>query len=134
MYSKKLTITTGNKESIVDLTDRCSQFVSNQDSGLLNVFVQHSTCGLAIIENNNDVINDMLDWLHDHFPVSKQYNHVHGYKGHGRDHIIPSIFNPFCNIPVSSGVLQLGIWQSILLIDTNKDNNIRNVLLNFVNG
>jgi thiamine phosphate synthase YjbQ (UPF0047 family) len=37
-------------------------------------------------------------------------------------------------VPVVAGLLTLGTWQSIALVDTNVDNDHREVRLSFISG
>ena len=54
--------------------------------------------------------------------------------GHGRDHVLPAFLSPSVTVPVAGGTLLLGTWQSIVLIDTNRDNLKRRILLSFLPG
>jgi thiamine phosphate synthase YjbQ (UPF0047 family) len=40
--------------------------------------------------------------------------------------------SPSVTIPVVAGALQLGTWQSVVLVDLNKDNPHRQVHLSFL--
>jgi thiamine phosphate synthase YjbQ (UPF0047 family) len=42
--------------------------------------------------------------------------------------------SPSVTIPVLEGELQLGTWQSVVLVDTNQDNPQRKVRLSFLAG
>jgi thiamine phosphate synthase YjbQ (UPF0047 family) len=42
--------------------------------------------------------------------------------------------SPSLTIPVEDGRLVLGTWQSVVLIDPNRDNDVRRVRLTLVNG
>jgi thiamine phosphate synthase YjbQ (UPF0047 family) len=46
--------------------------------------------------------------------------------------VLPAFIAPSITVPVLAGVLQLGTWQSICLVDTNVDNAERTVRLSFV--
>jgi thiamine phosphate synthase YjbQ (UPF0047 family) len=37
-------------------------------------------------------------------------------------------------VPVLDGRLQLGVWQSLVLVDTNGDNPVRRVRISFLPG
>jgi len=47
---------------------------------------------------------------------------------------MPALVPPYATIPVLGGVLTLGTWQSICLVDTNVDNPVRTVRLSFLAG
>ena len=120
----------------MDLTQHCESFLSSGDSldGLLNVFVPHATAGLALIEVGAGSDTDLLDAVDTLLPGSDDWGHRHGSRGHGRDHVLPAFVSPSLTIPVVSGRMQLGTWQSVCLVDTNRDNTRRSVRLSFVQG
>ncbi len=132
MRSETLTVRTGGQPRVYDLTGDCADFVSGQDDGLLNVFVPHATAGLAIIETGAGSDADLLTALDDVLPTDDRWRHRHGSHGHGRDHVLPAFIAPSMSVPVVSGRLQLGTWQSICLVDTNVDNAQRTVRLSFL--
>jgi thiamine phosphate synthase YjbQ (UPF0047 family) len=67
-------------------------------------------------------------------PRDDRYRHAHGSPGHGADHVLPALVSPSLTVPVLDGRPQLGTWQSIVLVDTNRDNPERTVRLSFVRG
>jgi thiamine phosphate synthase YjbQ (UPF0047 family) len=54
--------------------------------------------------------------------------------GHGGDHLLPAFITPSLVLPVEDGRPVLGTWQSVVLIDPNRDNDVRRVRLSFVAG
>jgi thiamine phosphate synthase YjbQ (UPF0047 family) len=65
-------------------------------------------------------------------PRDDRYSHSHGSPGHGADHLLPAFINPSVMIPVVNGELMLGTWQSVVFVDTNRDNPRRTVRLSFI--
>ncbi|CNO52662.1 NovD [Mycobacterium tuberculosis] len=47
---------------------------------------------------------------------------------------MPALVAPSVTVPVLSGEPQLGTWQSIVLVDLNRDNPRRSVRLSFLDG
>ena len=47
MRTDTFRIHTGNRPAVIDLSDRCARFVTNESGGLLTVFVPHATAGVA---------------------------------------------------------------------------------------
>ncbi|HET6915327.1 MAG TPA: secondary thiamine-phosphate synthase enzyme YjbQ [Acidimicrobiales bacterium] len=136
MRTETVEVRTGSQPVVVDLTQQCESFLSSGDSrdGLLNVFVPHATAGLALIEVGAGSDTDLLGALDSLLPGSGDWRHRHGSRGHGRDHVLPAFVSPSLTIPVVGGSMQLGTWQSVCLVDTNRDNALRNVRLSFVQG
>lgn len=128
-------LTTGTRETALDLTDRCAAFldeVASGRDGLLNVFVPHATAGIAVIETGAGSDEDLLAALRELLPADRRWRHRHGSPGHGRDHVLPGLVAPHATLPVIGGQLALGTWQSVVLIDTNADNPVRTVRLSFL--
>ena len=135
MKHQRLSIRTGGRRGLTDLTEACARFVAGEGDGLLSVFVPHATCGLVIVELGAGSDEDLLDALDRLLPRDdRRYRHRHGSPGHGADHVLPLMVAPSVNVPIIDGELQLGTWQSIALLDPNQDNSVRTVLLTFLGG
>ncbi|WP_326584710.1 secondary thiamine-phosphate synthase enzyme YjbQ [Streptomyces sp. NBC_00487] len=133
--TRVLNIASGSRERVVDLTGDCEAFLREAAAGrdgLLNVFVPHATAGIAIIETGAGSDDDLLAALRDLLPADDRWQHRHGTPGHGRDHVLPALVPPHATLPVIAGRLELGTWQSVCLVDTNKDNVNRHVRLSFL--
>src|ERR1700757_2572609 len=123
-----------SRRRIVDLTDAVRSFCGNRGDGLYNVFVPHATAGVAIIEIGAGSDDDLVDTLERLLPRDDRYRHAHGSQGHGADHVLPAIVAPSGTVPVTAGEPQLGTWQSVVLVDLNRDNPRRSVRLSFLEG
>ncbi|PYC67222.1 hypothetical protein C7C45_22410 [Micromonospora arborensis] len=134
MRSDLITVQTGSRPTVRDITGEAQQFVSGENDGLLHVFVPHATAGLAIIETGSGSDDDLLSALSDLLPTTDRWRHRHGSPGHGRDHVLPAFVPPYATVPVLGGRLALGTWQSICLVDTNGDNPTRQVRFSFLPG
>lgn len=134
MRSEVITVRTGGHAQVADLTDQCSRFLESAGDGLLSVFVPHATAGVAILETGAGSDDDLLTAIDELLPRDGRWRHRHGSPGHGRDHVLPAFIAPSITVPVLAGKPQLGVWQSICLIDTNIDNAERDVRLSFLPG
>ena len=134
MKSVELTIHTGRRRGVFDITRECADFVAAAGDGLLNVFVPHATCGLVVMELGAGSDSDLEATLDRLLPRDDRYVHQHGSRGHGADHVVPAFAPPSISVPVIGGRLALGTWQSIGLLDTNLDNERRTVRLTFLPG
>ncbi len=131
----EITLITGKEPTVVNLTPHAEQFCSGKGDGLLSVFVPHATAGVAIIEVGAGSDRDLLNAIDELLPASRaRWAHEHGSPGHGRDHVLPAFISPSITVPVVDGSLTLGTWQSIVLIDTNRDNPTRRIRLTFLPG
>ena len=135
MESEVIEVHTGRREAVHDITRACAEFtgrVASGGDGLLHVFVPHATAGLALIELGAGSDADLLAALAELLPADDRWQHAHGSRGHGRSHVLPALVTPFLVIPVLSGRMALGTWQSVALVDVNLDNPDRQVRLSYL--
>lgn len=133
MNRKSIVINT--EKQFTNLNEIAAEFVKNKTGhGMLNIFVQHTTCAIKILENELLLLADINNYL------EKQFNNGHAYmhdkieirdvpideRVNGHSHMKQLSFPTSENIPVSDGKLLLGKWQTIFLIefDPIRDRNI----------
>ncbi|HEX6236935.1 MAG TPA: secondary thiamine-phosphate synthase enzyme YjbQ [Acidimicrobiales bacterium] len=134
MDTTEVTVRTGNRPTVVDLSGEVDRFCQGRGDGLLSVFVPHATAGVAIIETGAGSEQDLLAALDDLLPRDQRWRHRHGSPGHGADHVVPALVAPSITVPVLGGRPALGTWQSIVLVDPNIDNPERRLRLSFLPG
>jgi secondary thiamine-phosphate synthase enzyme len=135
MKTTTIAVRTGSRETVHDITSQCEQFARESAAGgdgLLHVFVPHATAGLAVLELRAGSDHDLLTVLAELLPATDAWRHAHGSRGHGRSHVLPALIPPYATLPVVSGRLALGTWQSVTVVDLNIDNPDRQVRLSFV--
>lgn len=132
METAVLRVHTGGPPTVVDLTAEIDGFCKDKGDGLLSVFVPHATAGVAIIETGAGSEEDLVALLENLVPHDERWRHRHGSVGHGADHVLPALVPPSIVVPVIDGRAALGTWQSIVLVDTNRDNPERQVRLSFL--
>lgn len=137
MEHREVTIGTGSRPALADLTPYCASFVdevAGGGDGILTVFVPHATAGIVVVELGAGSDADLLAALDRLLPRDDRWRHRHGSPGHGADHVVPLLASPSLSVPVIDGRLALGTWQSIALLDPNGDNRERRVRLAFLAG
>ena len=132
MRSVELEIDTSGRR-VVDVTGRLRAFAAQMPpDGLLHVFLPHATAGLALMETGSGSESDLDELLERLLPRDDRYTHRHGSTGHGGDHLIPILVSPSLTLPVLDGDIALGTWQSVVVVDPNRENNSRRLRLSFV--
>ncbi len=133
MDTLELRLDTSGRTAL-DITAEVKRFCAGRGDGLCSVFVPHATAGLALMETGSGSDEDLSDALGALLPRDDRYRHRHGSPGHGADHLLPAIVSPSLVVPVVDGQLALGTWQSVVFVDTNRDNPHRRVRLSFLAG
>ncbi len=123
-----------SRTRVANLTAQVEAFCRGLGDGLVNVFAPHATAGVALMELGSGSEADLEEALERLLPRDDRYRHRHGSPGHGADHLLPVIVSPSLTIPVVGGRPALGTWQSVVLVDLNRDNPMRRVRLSFVAG
>ncbi len=132
MRSETIRVNTQDRR-VSDLTDRVRAFARETGGdGLVHIFAPHATAGLALMETGSGSEDDLDELLARLLPRDDRYAHRHGTQGHGGDHLFPVLVAPSLTVPVLDGQVQLGTWQSVVLVDPNRDNDDRTVRLSFV--
>lgn len=119
MPSTTITVSTRQDKQVLDITDRVQQVVSESGlkSGLCNVFVRHTTAGLTTGESTEGTDEDLMEVLERIIP-NIRFRHHHD-PSHAPDHMISSIVGASLTIPFAWAKLELGTWQSVLLVESN---------------
>lgn len=103
-------------------------------SGLLTVFIPHTSASLAIQENADpDVVHDLEAFFR---RIAPEDNRLYRHTMEGPDdmpaHIRSLLTQTSISIPVSSGSMALGTWQGIYLLEHRTSAHRRNVILHFL--
>lgn len=122
-------LTFNTKETFTNITDdiidvlRKTPFIA--DEGACLIYTPHTTCGIAILEDESRLKQDMEFYLEDFASRHKHYRHDDielrdvppEERKNGYSHIRAMLFNPSQTIPIENGELMLGKWQSIFLVE-----------------
>ena len=118
---------------VTDITARIREWAAElEGDGLLHVFLPHATAGLALMETGTGSEQDLVAAMERILPRHDRYRHSHGYEVHGRDHLLPVLVSPSLIMPVHGGELVIGTYQSVVIVDPNRDNNHRTVILSYL--
>jgi len=107
-------VNSNKKRQVIDITDVVQRQLPSQ-SGLVNIFVKHTTAAITAADLDPGTDLDLLDFLNSLVP-DINWRHPHNPQ-HAPDHLLASIVGPAITLPVSGGRLQLGTWQRIILVE-----------------
>jgi secondary thiamine-phosphate synthase enzyme len=110
-----------------------AQWVSslNLRTGLLTLFVQHTSASLTIQENADpDVVRDLADYFERLAPENDpRYRHQDEGPDDMPAHIRSALTQTSLSIPVVHGRMALGTWQGIYLFEHRVAPHLRSVVL-----
>ncbi|OAX83511.1 secondary thiamine-phosphate synthase enzyme [Emergomyces africanus] len=101
-------------------------------TGLLNLFIQHTSCALSLNENwDEDVRADMSDAL-DRIAPEDRKGELYRHSAEGLDdmpaHIKSALIGASVTIPITNGRLATGTWQGIWYLEFRASKHSRKVV------
>ena len=123
----EISLKTQGDGDILDITAKVQKHVTESGiaSGIVTVFVTHSTCGITTVEFEPGLIADFQKLWERLAPKNVHYDHDTRWgDGNGYAHVRASLLGASLVIPFSDRKLALGTWQQIIIIDF--DNRPRN--------
>ncbi|KAI9890320.1 MAG: hypothetical protein M1814_004230 [Vezdaea aestivalis] len=101
--------------------------------GLLNLFVQHTSCALSLNENwDEDVRADMSDTLDRIVPEDRAGKGLYRHDAEGSDdmpaHVKSALIGASVTIPIRDGRLATGTWQGIWYLEFRRSKHSRKVV------
>lgn len=103
-------------------------------SGLMNIFIQHSSASLSINENADPSVRvDLEAFVNKLIPENLPY-YTHTYEGSDDmpAHIKASVFGSSVQIPIINGRLALGTWQGIYLGEHRNHGGARKLIVTII--
>jgi len=125
-------------KGMYDITKKtCDWIYKNQlNQGQLNLFIQHTSASLTIMENASaDVLEDIDKFLLKLVPEDSSL-YTHGYEGDDDmpAHIKSMLTQTSLTIPINKGNLVLGTWQGIYLFEHRYHATSRSINYSFIGG
>lgn len=103
-------------------------------AGLLNVFVKHTSCALAVNENADPSVRSDMSKIFDRLVPENQPYYDHTMEGADDmpAHAKSVLAGVSLNIPVTDGRLALGMWQGIYLCEFRDYGGERRITLTLI--
>ena len=102
-------------------------------TGLLHIFIQHTSASLSINENaDSDVPRDLESSFSDIVPESFSYRHTCEGPDDMPAHVKASLLGCSVTVPVRDGQLALGTWQGLYLFEHRSRPHRREVVLHLI--
>lgn len=131
---ERVTITDFGR-SFTDITGTVEKFVAAAgiQTGLLTLFVQHTSASLVIQENADpDVLKDLEDAFDRLAPRNANYRHTTEGPDDMPAHIRAALTQSSLSIPVDRGKLLRGTWQAVYLFEHRDAPHHRHVVMHVI--
>lgn len=113
--STTFTVTTDRRTQVVDVTDRVEAALPNGADGTATVFVRHTTAGVTVNEAESRLLGDLESFLEGRV-ADDGWDHDR-LDDNADSHLRAVLVGPSETLPVADGALDLGTWQSVLLVE-----------------
>jgi secondary thiamine-phosphate synthase enzyme len=137
MFRTMLEVTSEKEGDIIDITGDVREAVqkSGVRTGLVHLFVLHSTAALTTIEYEAGVLSDLRRSLSRLAPDDLSYAHDTRWgDGNGRSHVKAALVGPSLTLPVGEGDLLCGTWQQVVLLELDVNAGRRRTIVCTVAG
>lgn len=103
-------------------------------TGLLNLFIRHTSCALSICENWDPSVREDMESIYDRLVPENEPYYRHTLEGSDDmpAHAKSIITGVSINIPITNGRLNLGTWQGIYLCEFRNDGGSRRVVATII--
>ncbi|MEB3844845.1 MAG: secondary thiamine-phosphate synthase enzyme YjbQ [Desulfurococcales archaeon] len=129
----RIRVVTNERFETLDITGRVQGWLEsiNGRSGIVTVYVPHTTATIAVNEAEPGLLNDIVDLLKQlTMPGSTRWKH-NRIDNNAHAHLSNILVGHSAVIPVMDGRLVLGTWQRIIFIEMDGPRN-RSVHLTFI--
>jgi secondary thiamine-phosphate synthase enzyme len=103
-------------------------------AGIVTVFVKHTTASVMIIEDEPGIRADTKAFWDRAVPDDPawQHNTRNAGEDNGHSHLRGQLQGPSVTIPFLGGLLQLGTWQQIVLVDFDTRSRTRELIVQII--
>jgi secondary thiamine-phosphate synthase enzyme len=119
-----------------EITDEIATLVrrSGIQTGLVTVFLQHTSASLVIYENADPTARADLHRFFEDLVPEDHPSLIHTMEGpdDSTSHLRMALTRTSESIPIAEGGLQLGTWQGIYLFEHRRAPHSRNVVVSFI--
>lgn len=118
--SRRIELSTNGDADCRDITDQVGEIVaaSGLRDGVAHLFVVGSTAGLTTIEFEPGCVEDLKAMFERIAPRGADYRHHERWGDrNGHAHMGASLLKPDLAVPFADGLLTLGTWQQVILVD-----------------
>ena len=105
-----------------------------QFSGIVNVFIKHTSASLTINENADPSVRVDFETYFNKMVSENEDYFTHTYEGKDdmTSHIKSSLLGSSVSFPMKNGIPELGVWQGIYLCEHRNNASSRKIFITFI--
>ncbi|MFM2481509.1 secondary thiamine-phosphate synthase enzyme YjbQ [Celerinatantimonas sp. YJH-8] len=105
--------------------------LASVQTGLLHIFIQHTSAALTINENADPTVREDFEQFFNHAVPENEVYYQHTFEGSDDmpSHLKSSLLGSSVMVPVTHGRLNLGTWQGIYLCEARNHGGNRHIVL-----
>lgn len=135
METKYIEIETKGETDIIDITPHIEKIVEEEEvvNGMLFLSLSGSTAGITTMEYEPGLISDLKNIFDKLLPYKRDYEHNFTWSDNNAHSHLRSLFiKPQLFVSVTSGKLDLGTWQQVVLIDFDTTPRKRKIVVKII--
>ncbi len=120
IVTKYIPLETKGNGDVINITDAVQTSITDSGvgNGVVTIFTPSATSGLTTLEYESGCVEDLQRLFEEIIPSDREYAHNQRWgDGNGHSHVRAALVKPSLTIPICEGMMTLGTWQSIVLID-----------------
>ena len=124
IFNENFSVKTQAQIGLRDISSEVAEAIreSGLGEGMVLVFSPHTTTAVIINENEPRLVDDFTKGVKDLVDWQKSYGHDQ-IDNNAAAHLSGAFIGPSLSLPLSSGELELGTWQSIFLVELDGPRN-----------
>lgn len=112
-----LSVETGAKAWIGNITEQVQEAVAGVDSGLVHISIPHTTAAIFLAEDDDELREDYIKVATESLADQRPFKHIRKNNPNTEAHVFSSLFGATLTLVMDEGKLQLGTYQNIMLLE-----------------
>lgn len=120
VVTKYIPLETEGNGDVINITDAVQNCIADSGlrEGVVTIFTPSATSGITTLEYESGCIQDLQRLFEEILASDRAYAHnLRWGDGNGHSHARAALVKPSLTVPVCDGMMTLGTWQSIVLVD-----------------
>jgi len=120
VVTKYIQLKTDGNGAVVNITDAVQNCVGDSGfgDGVVTIFTPSATSGITTLEYESGCVQDLQRFFDEIIHPERDYAHnLRWGDGNGHSHARAALLKPSLTVPFCEGMMTLGTWQSIVLVD-----------------